>query len=437
MGDRQPYSQYLDRQSNPIAVQGGVYAGADYDVGAKIAIQMQNREIGPSAYSGSENEQVWDIAPDDLLFTVPGLHSTTNNIKMSVVPCLNGLGATATAQYGAEPDGLMMIKEAVKNQIVFVGAPFQALSSQRGDVERGITVQMGGSKTLRMGNNQFGDDRSVENSIRPGDILAADVPVPGREGLMPGPGMRPKAGVPMNKYTLQLRRHSPHSAGRSLRLHIRNILRDPQKWKLAMGEHLAGTKAWASAAHAVMSSYALAGVFTVRQLIADGVLQLTDEGKGLISAVPLNAPVRTSEQTANEFAVFLAQLYKVIPSTGALNQLGLLNRLPPNGFTKAVKLSHANTLNRIFFDGTNKAFEFGFERNGNSVESKARFQYTGLVDDSKPEGRLLLAQLNHFPAAVSGMHLAIQKDMAFIVGKAMTGGSSFGSGNVHVFLRPL
>ena len=430
MGDRQPYTNYLDRQSNPIAVQGGVYAGADYDVGAKIAIQMENREIGPSAYSGAENEQVWDIAPDDLLFSVPGMHGTTSNIKMAVIPCLNGLGATATARYGAEPDGLMMIKEAVKNQIVFVGAPFQALSSQRGDVERGITVQMGGSKTLRMGNNQFGDDKSVENSIRPGDILAADVPIPGREGLSPGPGMRPKAGVPMNKYTLQLRRYSTHSAGRSLRLHIRQILRDPQKWKVAMGEHLAGTKAWASAAHAVMNSYAVGGILMVHQLLTDGVLTPTSEGNFLIPTNSANVP--------NDFAVVLAQLFKVIPSTGALDRLQLLRDLNNNDFAKKVKLLPGNTLNRIFFDGTNRAFEFGMSRAASGqFTSNARFTMTNVVDDSKPEGRLLLAQLNHFPAAVSGMHTAIQKDMSFIVGKAMTGGSSFGSGNVHTFLRPL
>jgi len=133
-----PYGSYADPQMNPIANQGAVMASADYDVGAKISIQLENRDIGPSAYGGADNEQNWNIAPDDLLFTVPGKHGSKGDVKMAVLPCLNGLAAEATERYANERDGLMMIREAAKNQIVYVGAPFQYLSSDRGNVERGI-----------------------------------------------------------------------------------------------------------------------------------------------------------------------------------------------------------------------------------------------------------------------------------------------------------
>jgi len=452
-----PYGTFVDPQINPIANQGAVMAAADYDVGAKIATQLENREIGPSAYSGADTEQAWNIAPDDLLFTVPGKHGSQGDIKLAVLPTLNGLGAAATARYAAEPDGLAMIRECVKNQIVYVGAAYQDLSSERGQVERGIAVQMAGLKTLHMGNNQFGDERDTANFIKPGDILSADVPVPGRDGLSPGVGGRLKKGVPMNKFTLQLRRRSPHSAGHSLRRHIREIVRDARRWKVSMGEHLAGTRMWASAANATVRSYLTSGVLFVRELMRAGVLTVSDAAVGLGANTDEQAKLtnarnavnnnggfavgntRVVEVGADSFALHLAQLYGIIPKVGADLTAGLTH-LRANNVTKTfagrVLTLPGKTINSIFYDGTNQAFQFGFMLDGGAgiPTSTALVAGTGYVNDETPAGQMLLRQLNHFPEAVSAFDGAIQRDWQFVVGKATTGASSYGSGKCNVFL---
>lgn len=457
-----PYGSYMDRQSNSVANQGGVYAGADLNIGAKIAIQQQNREMA-SAYSGADNEQNWDIAPDELLFTMPCTGST-GDIKMAVLGSLNGLGAVATQRYVSEPDGLMMIRECVKNQIQVVGAAYQAASFERGNVERGITVQMGGLKTLRMGNGQFGDDRGEDNTIKPGDLVCADVPMPGKDGLHPGVGARAKRGVPATKYTLQLRRCSPESAGHSLVRHIRHILKDPTKWQVAMGEHCAGTNVWATAAHEVMNSYLTSGVLFVRELMAAGILVPSLAGQSLVAGWSPNAQgdliastiapaiaaadanvgevISAAQQLqiragADVYAFHLAELLRVIPTQQYTQNVDALAAYDgTRQLLSRLRLLRVNALQRIFYDGTNAAFEFGFELRagpGNLPQHLGRFA-SGVVNIDLAAGAFLEAQLNHVPRAVAGFHSAILKDMSFMLGKASTGASTFGSGNAHVFL---
>ena len=458
MSGGRPYGSYLDRQSNPVAEQGGVYAGADYAVNAKIKIQLENRDIGPSAYGGADNEQVWNIAPDELLFTVLD-SGGTSDIKMAVLGNLNGMGATATAQYGAVPGGDQIIREAVKNGIQVVGAAYQALEASRGNLERGVAVQMGGLKTLRMGNGEFGDERGADNFIKPGDIVCADVPMPGRVGLSPGPGGRAKRGVPAGKYTLQLRRCDPHSSGKSLRVNLQAMLHDPAKWQTSMGEHLMGTRAWASAVHAVTTSYLTAVVLGVQQLMAAGIMAPTalgellakDSSRYIFDAATtavadlMNPAVQDESRAltnalklaADEYAIHLAQLLRVVKSTDRLNIDTLIAGATVRDTRAARKLQllRMSVLQHIFYDGTNKAFEFGFGFDINGLPtSNARYPLTGVVRSNDPAGELLEAQLNHFPQAVSGFHTAILNDLRFVIGKAATGASSWGSGNAHVFL---
>lgn len=194
-----PYGTYLERTANPIANQGAVMANAAYNVGAKIAIQLENQRTAPSAYGNASDEQVWNIDPHDLLFTVCGSSGSMGDSRLQVLPCLNGLGVDASVLYPDDPE---MIRQAVKNQVQYVGVAYQALRAVRGEVERGIAVQLGGLHTVRNGNGMFDED--VDTNLRPGDLLVADVPSPGQRGLHPGPGARVRQGTPATKYTLQV-----------------------------------------------------------------------------------------------------------------------------------------------------------------------------------------------------------------------------------------
>jgi len=416
----------VDRQSNPIANQGRVDAGADYDMGAKLTIQAENRDT-PSLYGGAEDEAVWNIVGDDLLFSVPGKHGSSSNVKLAVLPALNGLGAQASVLYPNDAD---LVREAVKNSIQFIGAAYQALSAERSDAARGITVQLGGLKTLRMGAGK-GD-----NFIKPGDLVCAEVPLPGRIFTFArNDSVRSQTGrgVPPNKTTLQLRRCSHMTAGASLRLHIQKILADPQRWKMAMGERLLGTAVWATAAHEVMNSYLVGGVIMVRQLLADGVLEPNARIAGRFFSVADAAAFGddAEERTADLLA---ARLGQVLGVTDTKDGLPPLRRGDGTTYDDKLLKLRMNVLQRVFYDGSNPQFEFGFQNGSAATGFAGRGADKKEVNTRSPVGQLLKAQLNHFPRAVSGFHAAILQDLRFIVGKATTGASTHGSGNAHVFL---
>ena len=392
-----PYAPFVDRQTNPVANQGGVFAGADYDMGARLTIQGENRDT-PSLYGGAEDEKVWAIAPGELCYSATQKHGSSSGVKLSVLSALNGLGATASTLYPNEPE---MVKEAVKNEIQFVGAAYQALSPSREDTNRGITVQLGGLKTLRMGVGE-GD-----NFIKPGDLVCAEVPMPGRVySFARGDSIRSATGrgVPPNKTTLQLRRCSTKTAGESLRLHIQQLLKNPQKWRLAMGERLLGTAVWATAAHEVMNSYLVGGLALVHALKSAGQISFTN--------------ARLPKDSTEVVAVLAASL-------------GLID-----GEASDVLRVRDRALNAIFYDGSNPRYEIGADINNEKPgdSSFAGRSNNREVNLSSPVGRLVHLQLTHFVRAVSGFHAAILNDLRFIVGKSTTGASVHGSNNAHVFM---
>ena len=427
-----PYSPYVDRQTNPIANQGGVYAGADYDMGAKLTIQAENRDT-PSVYGGAEDADVWNITGTSLLFSVAGKHGSASGTKLAVLPCLNGLGTEASVLYPNDP---AMVREAVKNSIQFIGAAYQALNvHDTTDANRGINVQLGGLKTLRLGHGE-GD-----NFIKPGDLVCAEVPLPGRVYTFSrNDSVRSQTGrgEPPNKTTLQLRRCSHKTAGASLRMHIQKILDDPARWKMAMGERLLGTAIWATAAHDTMNSYLVGGLFMVRELIAAGVLtpSAAFNASGFVDAATsatLNGASANPDAAvdldvpANTLVTTFARVVGLQDSSVSFNKnIAMQERLA--GLRNKI-------LQQIFYDGSNPAYEFGHTMGaGNQHTYGGRGADKKEVNVRSPLGRVLSLQLNHFPRAVSAFHTAILNDLRFIVGKATTGGSPHGSGNVHVFM---
>jgi len=450
-----PYSSVLDRQANPIAEQGAVRIGADLDISAKISIQKQNKQIGPSAYRGADNEQVWDIPSGSLLFTMQtGGHGSTNDSKMAVLGSLNGQGAVATAQYAADARAQDIVRLAVKNKIQYVGVAFQNADMTRGNAERGVTVQLGGLRTLPVGNGRFGEDSLDNNVVKPGDILCVDVPVPGREGLMPGPGAHSRRGVPSDRYTLQVRRCSPLSSGQNLMTVIERLLNDPQKWTVVMGTRLTGTSAWASAASELFNSYLGASLLVVGRLMSLGLIMPTPLATQLASqdavdalteaiealkvpgGVPADKQVAVS-QASDIFVGHLAELLDVV-KTRTYTGDGSRAANVRGGLKATLRTARMTLLQTIFYSGGNLAFEFGFAPDaGQRTFSSARYRYNGGVRDETTLGAVLQMQLQHVPRACAGFHRAILDDLRWIIGKAATGATSYGSGNVHCFLSKM
>lgn len=421
---------YVDRQVNPVQKQGGVFAGADEDLGARLTIQAENKQF-PSLYGGAEDESVWRIVPDELLFSVPSKHGSGATTKLSVLGALNGLGQEATVLYPTKP---AMVREAVKAQIQYIGTAYQALDVAGGESNLGITVQLAGLKTLRMGHGEG------PNYIKPGDLVCAEVPLPGR--MFGSPFGNLGQGIPQNKTTLQLRRCSTRTAAESLRMHILEILEDPLRWKMAMGERLLGTAMWATAAHEVMNSYLVGGLIFVREVIATGLLKPTAGASDFIEgAAKLADEIGNGDFADNsieragvdeysyEFVAHLAGIVGLLVDRNQKSPAGAHN------MTNRVRGLRANTLPRIFHSAERPEFEFGHRVDA----TKKKHTYAARVTDNKQYvdehsnvGKMLTLQLNHFTRGVSGMHQAILNDLRFIVGKAATGASAQGSGKVHV-----
>ena len=401
----EPYGQYLDRQGNPVANQGAVMANAAYDIGARVAIQMDNQNNAQSMYDGSGDPGVWNIAPHSLCFTVPGVHGSLGDSRLQILDTVNGLGSVASM---LNPDDKEAVRQAAKNQIQFIGVNYQALSAERNNVERGVAIQLGGLHTLPIGNGEYGDDKDSDTVIRPGDMLAWEMPEPGPNGRKLAGG-RPRKGIPANKYILQVRKASSLSSAHALLHHVSRVVRDPAVWRKSMGEHLAGTNAWHSAVKNVIHSYFTGVSLAVGALVDGGYLL---RGLGLPAGIA----------SGNDVAIAVAKLLGVIDGNT----------------TKQAKDMQLALARRIFHAPEDIATEFGTSRipNGPMVYAGriSAGQGRGRVDTSKEAGKLLLEQLNHFTRGVAAFDNAVLRNHATIIGKATTGGSAQGTGNVHVYL---
>lgn len=422
--------QQAARTANNVAEQGAVKASAFYDIAARVAIQSENVNVSPSLYSGAGDAGVWHIDPEELLFSVPGLQQS-GDTRLLVLPTYAGLGAVASQLYPDDPE---MVRQAVKNQIQYIGVAHQALRAEPGSIESGIAVQVGGLHTIKSGNGRYGDDSVSDNSIRPGTVLVAEVATAGPTGLLPAQGGRTQNGRSPNKYTLQARAADPRSAGQALLRHVREVVRNPSKWRMAMGEHLLGTNAWHTAAKAIIESYFDAVALAAGYLVNKGVLAV---GPALVPAFGYVAPAAADGPAAVGDAVTIA----VAKMLGNGLKLDDEADLAPGQreFLARTRFELART---IFHDPKDLATEFAYRPAGagNLPASNARYlrnangQQAYKVRTDKDEGKVLHRQLNHFTRACSAFGYAHLRNLSNIIGKATTGSAESSGGRVHVYL---
>lgn len=183
-----------------------------------------------------------------------------------------------------------------------------------------------------------------------------------------------------------------------------------------MGDQLLGTNAWLSAVKNVVESYGVAVALAVGEFARQGKLT----GPAGIGVVDGNNPSEVAEKTA----IYVAQQLNVLPYDGAdaaaRQQLAELR----------MRVRRA-----VFHDEKDVVHEFGSRYPQPSTaryKDATRENVYGI--NSSPEGRLLEKQLNHLVRAVSAFHYASLRDLSNLIGKATTGASPNGSGNVHVYL---
>lgn len=398
----------FDRQTNPTTNQGQVTAAAVYDFGAKMALARANK-ISRSPYAGIEDDRNASIGPMDALFAAPGVPGSHANQGLAVLGAVNGLGSEAAQLYPNDPE---MQAACVRNQIQYVGFAYQALSGEPIDALRGITVQMHGLKTV-----------PVVGNSNPGDMMEVFVPEPGK--MYATVNELVNRGSLANKATLLVRRASADTPGKALRKHILEILREPTDWKMAMGERLLGTRAWATAAHEVMNSALASGMIVLEHALAIDYVRLGTLGEH--ATADLGAGAGSYAHVAR-LASIIGLIDGTLPAAGA-----------PLAPAEKAKLNNARDemLQRIFYDAGNPAFEYGapraFDAAGN-VKNKWSGRSGKEVNLATDIGKMLDVQLNHTTRAVQGFYWAVLDARRFHIGKNVTGSSPKASGNAHIHL---
>lgn len=422
--------QEASRTANNVTEQAAVKMAAFYDIATRIRIQQENSETGhPSMYGHASDPNVWHVDPEDLMFTVPGMQHGAGR-DPQVLATYAGMGSTASQLY---PDNPEMVRQAVKNQIQYIGVAHQAMLADPTSSQSGIAVQVGGLHSLYIGNGKYGEDSVSDTSVRPGSVLVADVATPGPQGLLPPAGGAARPGRSKNKVVLQARVADPRSAGAALLLHVREVVKNPTKWRMAMGEHLLGTNAWHAAAKNIINSYMTAVALAVGRLAAAGYVSGTPALAALFGG---GGEEGVNLAVADNLAVAVAKVLGV-------NMTLTDEQLNAPNVRKNVMELRFNLARTIFHDASDLATEFAYipAGPGNVVaRSKARVlrnfagQQQYKIDTSTDEGKLLYLQNNHFTKAASAFGFAHLRNLSNVIGKATTGGSVHTGGRVHVYL---
>ena len=401
----------VDRQHNPVHNQGIVTADTNFDVGARTAILAQNAR-GASIYSGAQNPDNWNLAPRTVLFTAPGLSGAAKGSRPHVLGSTNGLGAPATQKLASASsedldtkDKEELVRLSIQNEIVPFGVSMFAHDVGKSSQSQKIAAQLRGLATLPMG--RCTDENGNMDIIRPGDRVAVRVPRVNEIGGSGAAGNDIQTGFSPSKYTLQVCRASTRSAAATAKLHVRAILSDPAKWKLAMGEYALGTHAWLTAAIAIQDSYLSGVVLALQYLLQAGDI-----------AVPAGSRLGVVPAGGDSLS-FAANLSRALKLTGS-------GPAPVEGLRLRNEL-----LQRIFHEKSKK-YEAGYDPN---VPERGRYNTRkNEINPNDPIGALLELQLTHFSRALSAFDHAKSQEDRLVIGTATTGASVQGSGNVHVLL---
>jgi len=417
--------RYEDRAGRAVTRQGAMDATARLDTEAIDDLALENAVVR-SAYGGTDAKNVFDIVEREIVFSYAGRvgrRGGDNEGALNVMSATNGMGAAATRAY---PNNREMQRLAVRAQIRLVGASVNGVQAERGGHETGLTVQLAGLTTLPQGN-------TAHRNIAPGDIVVADVALPGADGLS-RKNARVEPGVPKEKYRLQARPYDALEPAANLCTHTSEVLRNGALWRAAMGAAHRGTNAWLSAVKSRVDSYLIA--------LALGVAALIDNGE-LVPAGTLSlrtaAPDAANASAGQRAAAQLADLTRLVHSDAATNSLDAPGR------QRWALLRHALAATMLH-DGSTRNFEFGYYasqsevRRGADADTEpaatqlARYGRSGKPKMGSVYGELLVAQLNHGLRAAAAVAHAVHDDERFILGKATTGALPQSSGRFHIAL---
>lgn len=368
-----------------LARVGAIDGAVGYDEREYLKRKFADSKSGAALYPHEGIEEVFNIAEREPLFARKGTADGTRHLK--VLSCLNGAGVKQAQEYPDDPASAIV---ALKNQLMYAGVAVTQMDRSVGDTSQGLTAAFAGLNTM-----------FANRTINPGDRVRLEMPSLSLQELTDGFTTQRK-GIHPHKYPMITAAVDYKTLHQTLQVHISNFLKDPQKWRTALGPELESTKQWDATVLKIKRFGDVAGHMYVYRLLQNGIMSI-NPGKGF-----------TGRESPEEAVTMLAQFLEVVKSR---RDVSLLDRTQRGEYVKLSALISGS----IFTDGTNPTYEFGFSVKNRSWDSAARNPDTGKVVTSTPIGQLLHAQLNAFAQAIGGINAALAEDRRWEIGRCVRG----------------
>jgi len=348
-------------------------------------------EASRPEYGYANDPQNFDFVRGEGVYTVRSKRRKTKNQKLKVLTSFNGVGAKERELY---PDDSEMVRLAIKNKHKPVGISTVDTHSGVFSYNPDVTVSMGGLNSVRA----FDD-------FAPGQRIVYDVPPHSAEELYKNIHFR---GINQRKFPLVTKRaDSLSSAEQALKV-SRELVRDPTKWNMAMGNNR-NTDMWQEFGSNLLQDKEVSGLLLVYKLMNEGILQINPGAAGLSDA---DGNALSTDESVSRMAQFLG----VVKNGSDIQQLSQTE-------LRDWKRIRYELDNMFLYDGKNTRYEYGYNRNPDgTVSSRARDPRTGRVFNNRPEGQLLQMQLNQSKKTIASMDDAIRFQRDWEIGTVTVGG---------------
>lgn len=332
---------------------------------------------------------------------------------------LNGLDAHLAQVY---PDNPEFVRQLMFEMIQPIGIVEEDAETKKNCPL--LTLRTGGTHPLGAPHTyNFGDTKlfgvPTDPTITPGCAVVMDVP----NLVQPIMYGNEASGIPGGKVRLVPRAMDKRSAATRIMTLIGGVVRDPDRFKLALQGHAKLAQSWASIATATIRSYQTALLMGIDVLLRNNVLQVVGApiAPGVQPVAELLAPggaaALASEDTVVRIAEYLGLVNTSSTAAAALSaaarakwktlNITLINRMLPTPDPRTEKL--------------NAAYQFGtvLNRAAGTLTSKARAGGNGRVRNDSM-GRLFTLSLSHWRESLEALTVAVYSERKNMLGVALT-----------------
>jgi len=383
-------------QVSDVAGQG-VISWSAFEDASIIKKQRESTVKSGSLYSPPGMYDLNGYAGDPTL-----VNKKTNNVdRLHIFATTNGLGAKQRALF---PDNDAMAVEALKlefNPGPILGADLN-ISNPRATPTGVKGIFFGAVKIILNDRMQPGDRVmiSMTDPSKPAKLVAK-----GREGTSRNT-RRPLIYV---KYT-------PTVSSKRFMTHIKSILTDPKKYSQIVLSNKKSAQAWTNLMRFVFTDDIMKLALGLRVLMRRGLIQANPMATELLAD-------NGAQLNPDELALRVAQWMHALPMDSKRRE----KRDGSANGERVWENTLIEYLNTIYFDGTNRAYEYGFSpagTNGSTVPTSIARDLVSGRPLNTPEGQLLSMQINSSVRRMTATIAADKDTEKWVVGTLIRGGRS-------------